>query len=148
MVQPDAIATAGLNAPQIEFIRVHHQPDHISKQYPKPVITRKSRRHGRCRDGVNDAHLGVSFDGDFDRCFSLTKRGSLLMGNTLLACWQMCSRIKCPSTFTIRDYLEHAICGAAKGEPRCKRQRVTRSSNKSCARWMQFTVQCHPPLFP
>ncbi|MCZ5692013.1 hypothetical protein O5478_18235 [Escherichia coli] len=32
--------------------------------------------------------MGIAFDGDFDRCFCLTKKGSLSRAITLSACWQ------------------------------------------------------------
>ena len=66
----NAIATAlGQNAPQIEFIRVQHQPDHtFPNGIPNPLLP---ENHAATADVVmeNDANVGVAFDGDFDRCF-------------------------------------------------------------------------------
>ena len=81
----NAIATAlGQNAPQIEFIRVHHQPDHtFSNGISNPLLP---ENHAATADVVmeNDANLGVAFDGDFDRCFFLDEKGQFIDGEYIV----------------------------------------------------------------
>ena len=81
----NAIATAlGQNAPQIEFIRVHHQPDHtFPNGIPNPLLP---ENHAATADVVmeNDANLGVAFDGDFDRCFFLDEKGQFIDGEYIV----------------------------------------------------------------
>ena len=77
----NAISTAlGQNAPQIEFIRVHHQPDYtFPNGISKPLFP---ENHSATADVVmeNDANLGVAFDGDFDRCFFFDEKGQFIDG--------------------------------------------------------------------
>ena len=81
----DAIATAlGQNAPQIEFIRVQHQPDHtFPNGIPNPLLP---ENHAATADVVmeNDANLGVAFDGDFDRCFFFDEKGHFIDGEYIV----------------------------------------------------------------
>ena len=81
----DAIAhkLTELGAP-IEFIRVHHEPDHsfpngipnplLPENYEKTASVVRSRR----------ADFGVAFDGDFDRCFFFDGAGSFVPGEYVI----------------------------------------------------------------
>ena len=77
----DAIADALINkfAP-IEFIRVHHEPDHtFPNGIPNPLLP---ENHPATGDVVvsENADFGVAFDGDFDRCFLFDARGEFVSG--------------------------------------------------------------------
>ncbi len=77
----DAIADALINkfAP-IEFIRVHHEPDHtFPNGIPNPLLP---ENHPATSDVVvsENADFGVAFDGDFDRCFLFDARGEFVSG--------------------------------------------------------------------
>lgn len=68
---------AGVN---IEFIKVHHQPDgNFPNGIPNPLLP-------ECREDttnaviVNAAHMGIAFDGDFDRCFLFDSKGMFIEG--------------------------------------------------------------------
>ena len=77
----DAIAArlADLGAP-IEFIRVHHDPDHtFPNGIPNPLLP---ENHAATTDFVraHSADMGVAFDGDFDRCFFFDEVGQFVPG--------------------------------------------------------------------
>jgi phosphomannomutase len=77
----DAIAArlAELDAP-IEFIRVHHDPDH---RFPTGLPNPRLPDHLAATADVVLAHgavLGVAFDGDFDRCFFFDEVGQFVPG--------------------------------------------------------------------
>ena len=77
----DAIAArlADLGA-QIEFIRVHHDPDHtFPNGIPNPLLP---KNHAATADVVqaHGADMGVAFDGDFDRCFFFDAAGQFVPG--------------------------------------------------------------------
>ena len=62
----------------IEFIRVHHAPDHtFPNGIPNPLLP---ENHAATADVVvrHGADLGVAFDGDFDRCFFFDERGQFV----------------------------------------------------------------------
>jgi phosphomannomutase len=63
-----------------EFIKIHHNPDGtFPNGVPNPMLeenrvatTEAIRKHG--------AHLGIAWDGDFDRCFLFDERGEFIEG--------------------------------------------------------------------
>lgn len=64
----------------IEFIRVHHAPDHtFPNGIPNPILP---ENHAVTADVVirEGADLGVAFDGDFDRCFFFDGSGQFVSG--------------------------------------------------------------------
>ena len=77
----DAIADALINKfVPIEFIRVHHEPDHtFPNGIPNPLLP---ENHPATADVVvsENADFGVAFDGDFDRCFLFDARGEFVSG--------------------------------------------------------------------
>ena len=75
----DAIAARlmDLGAP-IDFIRVHHTPDHtFPNGIPNPLLP---ENHAATTDVVraHGADMGVAFDGDFDRCFFFDEVGQFV----------------------------------------------------------------------
>ena len=63
---------------QIEFIRVHHEPDsNFPNGIPNPLLP---RNHRLTADHVlsEGADMGVAFDGDFDRCFFFDSNGKFV----------------------------------------------------------------------
>ena len=77
----DAIAAElGRRGAPVEFIRVHHDPDHtFPNGIPNPLLP---ENHAATADVVlrEGADLGVAFDGDFDRCFFFDGRGQFVPG--------------------------------------------------------------------
>lgn len=68
-----------LNVP-IEFIKVHHQPDGtFPNGIPNPLLP---QNRGATRDAVvvNNADMGIAWDGDFDRCFLFNEKGEFIEG--------------------------------------------------------------------
>ena len=64
----------------VEFIRVHHAPDHtFPNGIPNPLLP---ENHAATADVVvrEGADIGVAFDGDFDRCFFFNGRGQFVPG--------------------------------------------------------------------
>ena len=64
----------------VEFIRVHHTPDHtFPNGIPNPLLP---ENHAATADVVvrEGADIGVAFDGDFDRCFFFDGRGQFVPG--------------------------------------------------------------------
>ena len=64
----------------IEFIKVHHKPDgEFPNGIPNPLLP-------ECRaDTANavihhNAHMGIAWDGDFDRCFLFDEKGQFIEG--------------------------------------------------------------------
>jgi phosphomannomutase len=77
----DAIAAElGRRGAPIEFIRVHHEPDHtFPNGIPNPLLP---ENHAATADVVvrEGADIGVAFDGDFDRCFFFDEHGQFVPG--------------------------------------------------------------------
>ena len=62
------------------FIKVHHEPDgNFPHGVPNPLL---EENRAPTRDAVlaHGAHLGVAWDGDFDRCFLFDERGNFIEG--------------------------------------------------------------------
>jgi phosphomannomutase len=68
----------------VEFIRVHHAPDHtFPNGIPNPLLP---ENHAATADVVvrEGADIGVAFDGDFDRCFFFDGRGQFVSGEYMV----------------------------------------------------------------
>jgi len=81
----DAIAAElGRRGAPIEFIRVHHAPDHtFPNGIPNPLLP---ENHAATADVVvrEGADIGVAFDGDFDRCFFFDESGQFVPGEYMV----------------------------------------------------------------
>ncbi|WP_371185681.1 phosphomannomutase CpsG [Thalassotalea maritima] len=71
------LLAAGAN---IEFIKVHHQPDgNFPNGIPNPLLP-------ECREDTanavleHNADMGIAWDGDFDRCFLFDEKGQFIEG--------------------------------------------------------------------
>ncbi|MDL2284549.1 phosphomannomutase CpsG [Oxalobacter sp. OttesenSCG-928-P03] len=64
----------------VEFIKIHHQPDHtFPNGIPNPLLpeNRHSTSHAVLE---NQADMGIAWDGDFDRCFLFDENGKFIEG--------------------------------------------------------------------
>ncbi|POT56921.1 phosphomannomutase CpsG [Citrobacter amalonaticus] len=69
----------------IEFIRLHHQPDgHFPAGVPNPMLE-ENRRVTQRAVIAHQADFGVAWDGDFDRCFFFDERGEFIESYYLVA---------------------------------------------------------------
>jgi len=70
---------AKLNVP-IEFVKLHHQPDHTFPHgIPNPLLP---ENRAATSDAVikYNADMGIAWDGDFDRCFLFDEKGQFIEG--------------------------------------------------------------------
>jgi len=81
----DAIADVlKKNKLPIEFIRMHHDPDHtFPNGIPNPLL---GENHAPMRRMVlkHGADFGIAFDGDFDRCFFFDEKGKFVSGEYII----------------------------------------------------------------
>ena len=64
----------------IEFIKVHHQPDgNFPNGVPNPLLE-ENRAPTIAAIKQHNAHLGIAWDGDFDRCFFFDEQGRFIEG--------------------------------------------------------------------
>ena len=81
----DAIAAElGRRGAPVEFMRVHHDPDHtFPNGIPNPLLP---ENHAATAEVVvrEGADFGVAFDGDFDRCFFFDGRGQFVPGEYIV----------------------------------------------------------------
>lgn len=64
----------------IEFIKIHHDPDGtFPNGIPNPLLmeNRKDTHDAVLKHG---AHMGIAWDGDFDRCFLFDEQGQFIEG--------------------------------------------------------------------
>lgn len=72
-------AFAQKNIP-IEFIKVHHKADGtFPNGIPNPLLV-ENRQDTRDAVLKHDAHMGIAWDGDFDRCFLFDEHGDFIEG--------------------------------------------------------------------
>jgi len=68
------------NSIEVEFVKVHHQPDgNFPNGIPNPLL---SENRQSTRDAVlaHKADMGIAWDGDFDRCFLFDEKGQFIEG--------------------------------------------------------------------
>ena len=64
----------------IEFIKVHHQPDHtFPNGIPNPLLP-ENRADTSNIVREHNADMGIAWDGDFDRCFLFDEKGEFIEG--------------------------------------------------------------------
>ncbi|VAX02712.1 Phosphomannomutase [hydrothermal vent metagenome] len=64
----------------IEFIKVHHEADgSFPNGIPNPLLV-ENRQDTRDAVLKHDAHMGIAWDGDFDRCFLFDEKGDFIEG--------------------------------------------------------------------
>ncbi|MCK5191560.1 MAG: phosphomannomutase CpsG, partial [Methylococcales bacterium] len=64
----------------IEFIKVHHQPDHtFPNGIPNPLLP-ENRADTSNMVKEHNADMGIAWDGDFDRCFLFDETGAFIEG--------------------------------------------------------------------
>lgn len=64
----------------IEFIKVHHEPDHsFPNGIPNPLLP-ENRMATSEAVKASGADMGIAWDGDFDRCFLFDENGNFIEG--------------------------------------------------------------------
>jgi phosphomannomutase len=64
----------------IEFIKVHHTPDgNFPNGIPNPLLP-ENRADTASAVIKHNAHMGIAWDGDFDRCFLFDEKGEFIEG--------------------------------------------------------------------
>lgn len=64
----------------VEFIKIHHEPDgNFPHGIPNPLLP-ECRKDTRAAVILNNADMGIAFDGDFDRCFLFDESGNFIEG--------------------------------------------------------------------
>lgn len=68
------------NGTKVEFIKLHHEADgNFPNGIPNPLIV-ENRLSTAMAVKENDAHMGIAWDGDFDRCFFFDQKGQYIEG--------------------------------------------------------------------
>ncbi|UPR32777.1 phosphomannomutase CpsG [Vibrio crassostreae] len=91
-----------LNTP-ITFIKVHHNPDgNFPNGIPNPLIRENQTA---TRDAVleHSAHLGIAWDGDFDRCFFFDEQGNYIEGYYIVGLLAEAFLVKQPNATVLHD---------------------------------------------
>lgn len=67
-----------------EFIKIHHEPDgNFPNGVPNPMIE-ANRKVTADAVLANNAHFGIAWDGDYDRCFLFDEKGEFVEGYYLV----------------------------------------------------------------
>ena len=64
----------------VQFVRLHHQPDGtFPNGVPNPLLP-ENRKETAAAVTLHQAHFGIAWDGDFDRCFFWDEQGNFIEG--------------------------------------------------------------------
>ncbi|PCI44052.1 MAG: phosphomannomutase CpsG, partial [Alphaproteobacteria bacterium] len=64
----------------IELIKINHEPDgNFPSGIPNPMLV-ENREDTRAAVLAHGAHMGIAWDGDFDRCFLFDEKGQFIDG--------------------------------------------------------------------
>ncbi len=86
-----------------EFIKVHHEPDgRFPNGIPNPLLP---ERRQATIDAIraHDADLGISWDGDFDRCFLFDEQGGFIEGYYIVGLLAQAFLAKHPGEKIVHD---------------------------------------------
>ncbi len=86
-----------------EFIKVHHNPDgNFPHGVPNPLL---EENRAPTSDAVtaHGAHLGVAWDGDFDRCFLFDETGQFVEGYYIVGLLAEAFLLKHPGERIVHD---------------------------------------------
>ena len=89
--------------PQIEFIKINHDPDgHFSDGVPNPLLP-EGRASTAEAVKIHKADLGIAWDGDFDRCFLFDGNGEYVSGYYLAGLLMSAFLTKIPAAKFVID---------------------------------------------
>jgi phosphomannomutase len=89
--------------PQIEFIKVHHDPDgNFPNGVPNPLLV-ENREATKEAVIQHNADFGIAWDGDFDRCFLFDENGEFVEGYYIVGLLAQAFLQKSPGSSIIHD---------------------------------------------
>lgn len=89
--------------PQIEFIKVHHEPNgEFPHGVPNPLLD-ENRAATANAVIAHHADLGIAWDGDFDRCFLFDEKGAFIEGYYIVGLLAQAFLAKDPGANIIHD---------------------------------------------
>lgn len=89
--------------PQIEFIKVHHDPDgNFPNGVPNPLLV-ENREATKEAVIKHNADFGIAWDGDFDRCFLFDENGEFVEGYYIVGLLAQAFLQKTPGASIIHD---------------------------------------------
>ncbi|MDM7860678.1 phosphomannomutase CpsG [Alteromonas sp. ASW11-36] len=106
---------------QIEFVRVHHEPDGtFPNGIPNPLLP-ESRDDTASVVKQTGANMGIAWDGDFDRCFLFDENGDFIEGYYIVGLLAEAFLTKHSNAKIIYDprvyWNTEAVVEAANGQP-------------------------------
>ncbi|ACZ75546.1 Phosphomannomutase [Dickeya parazeae Ech586] len=87
----------------IEFIKIHHEPDgNFPNGIPNPLLP-ENRAVTADAVRINNADMGIAWDGDFDRCFLFDENGDFIEGYYIVGLLAEAFLMKHPGEKIIHD---------------------------------------------